>query len=99
LRGPGIEKSLDRDRPGLTDSVEPAVDLAVGVGREIKLVVDGGRERDQVVETRADGNRIDEEDLDALGEDVLVDPDLAPGGWDLLGVEPGDLRRDLTKEL
>jgi hypothetical protein len=87
LRRAGIKEGLNRDRPGLTDPMETAIGLAVGVGREIELVVEGGREGNQIVETGANGNRVDEEDLDPFGEDVFIDPDLAPGGRYLLGVE------------
>src|SRR6185369_17368631 len=48
----------------------------------------------EVVEAGAHGVGIDEQDLDSLGEDVLIDPGLAPGGGDLLRVEPGDFGRD-----
>src|SRR5262249_20226973 len=45
------------------------------------------------------GVGVDQEDFSPPPEDVLVDPGLAPCRRDLLGVEPGDVRRDLREEL
>jgi hypothetical protein len=70
-----------------------------GHGREVELIQKPGGEGDQVVEPGADGVGIDEEDLDVLGEDMLIDPSLPLGGGHLLGVEPGEARCDLGEEL
>jgi hypothetical protein len=76
--------------------VEPADRLTVGRRGVVELVPESGREGDEVVEPRADGVGVDEEDLDAPGEDVPVDPRLPLRGGDLAGVEPGDARGDLA---
>jgi hypothetical protein len=97
LGGAGVVSGPDGDRPGLADPVEPAARLAVGGRREVHLVPEPDGEGDEVVEARADGVRVDEEDLDVAGEDVIVDPGLAPGGRDLAGVEPGGAGGDVAE--
>ena len=98
----GIDRKEHGDGLGLADPVEAAVGLAVSGGGIVEFVPDGGREGDEVVEAGADGVGVDEEDLDVGPEDVAVDPGLALGGGDLLGVEPegalGDVLADEPEE-